>query len=122
MSTDATIQKANEYLKSLVQARLQAMSGLPTDKVEPFDVEKALEESNGTAAELTASIAHMDPWEKTTGILKNHEVIRSVVNSYAMKDALLDRRRKFLAGINRSVNLRRDGESIDIAVRSHSVK
>lgn len=122
MSTAATIQKANEYLKSLVQARLQSMAGLPPDKVEPFDIEKALEESNGTAAELTASIARMDPWEKTTGILKNHEVIRSVVNSYAMKDALLDRRRKFLAGINRSVNLRRDGESIDIAVRSHSVK
>lgn len=119
MSSNATIQKANTYLKSLVQSRLQAMAGLPPDKVESFDVTEAISDSASTAQEVTSAVTQNKPWADITGLLKNHEVVRSVVNSTAMKDALLDRRRKFLAGMNSSVNLRKDGSIVDIAVRSH---
>lgn len=120
MSSVQVIQDVNTRFKERVHSRLQQVLGEPSDTVTPFDADAALASADEDARAVTEAIAGGKTWDELANVLKNHEVVRSVTNAEATRTAVLDRRGKFLAGINHAHALETDGGLIDIAVRSRT--
>lgn len=115
-----TVQRANEFVKGLAKARLEGFTGQAPGAVEAFDADGAFAEASKAAAEVVDAVSGNKEWEELAGVLKNHEAVRSVVNAAAFKEALLDRRRKFLAGANVALAIQAKDGLADIVIRSHA--
>lgn len=120
MDSKSFIADAREHFKKLLERRSQILAEVPAATIAPLDTAGALEGAAGTAQALTKAIASTGSWAEITNIVKDHDIVRSVVNHVAMKDALLDRRGKFVASSNQALRMRSEGGLIDNTLRSRT--